>query len=217
MRSQIRGMNMASSNAQNAISLIQTAEGAMQSVHNILQKKRELAVQAANGINDPEVDLVALNTEFQSLSDEISQIQTTIKFNDMDIFGQTFTIQSGANAGDVMTFTVGNLPDLSGANMSLVNNASGAITALDDIINNVSLSRAELGATQNRLEFKIQNLDNSAENLAAAESRIRDVDIAREMTEFAKNNLLFQASAAMLAQANAIPDHVLHLLMPTGS
>ncbi|MCL2820911.1 MAG: flagellin [Oscillospiraceae bacterium] len=211
MRTQIRGLNMASKNSQDGISLVQTAEGAMQTAHNIMQRMRELAVQSANGTNDETVDRGALNLEFSQLQMEISQIQSTVKFNDMDIFGTTFTLQSGANKGDETGFTIGKIDVLSG-NIKQQSAASDEIANMTKAINSLSTNRAELGAIQNRLEFKIQNLDNSAENLAAAESRIRDVDMAKMMTEFTKNNILFQASTAMLAQANALPQGVLQLL-----
>ena len=211
MRTQIRGLNMASKNSQDGISLVQTAEGAMQTAHNIMQRMRELAVQSANGTNDDCVDRNALNLEFSQLKLEISQIETTVKFNDMDIFDKSFTIQSGANATDTTLFTVNNLLT-PGGRIDQQDLAAKAITDLTKSINSLSSNRAELGAIQNRLEFKIQNLDNSAENLAAAESRIRDVDMAKMMTEFTKNNILFQASTAMLSQANALPQNVLQLL-----
>ena len=129
----------------------------------------------------------------------------------MTIFGEVFTIQSGANSTDFTTFSVGKMNNGSGD----IQSEAGAIAAMDSLtkaINSLSTTRATLGAIQNRLEFKIQNLDNSAENLAAAESRIRDADMAKMMTEFTKNNILFQASTAMLAQANALPQGVLQLL-----
>jgi len=212
MRTQIRGLNMASKNSQDGISLVQTAEGAMQTAHNILQRMRELAVQSRNGTNDTSVDRAALDLEFQQLIEEISQIESTVKFNDMDIFGQTFVIQSGANSADTTEFNVSNLIDPSSLKIDDQDDAAAAIGALTGFINDLSSNRAELGAIQNRLEFKIQNLDNSAENLSAAESRIRDVDMAKMMTEFTKNSILFQASTAMLAQANAIPQSVLQLV-----
>ena len=211
MRTQIRGLNMASKNSQDGISLVQTAEGAMQTAHNIMQRMRELAVQSANGTNDTDVDRNALDLEFQQLVTELSQIEETVKFNDMDIFGGTFTIQSGANMGDITVFTVGSL-DIASGDISTQAGAQSAIGAMTGFINSLSTTRAELGAIQNRLEFKIQNLDNSAENLQAAESRIRDVDMAKMMTEFTKNNILFQASTAMLAQANSLPQSVLQLV-----
>ena len=211
MRTQIRGLNMASKNSQDGISLVQTAEGAMQTAHNIMQRMRELAVQSRNGTNDTAVDRAALDLEFQQLKTEISQIESTVKFNDMSIFGKSFTIQSGANSGDITTFTVGYMNNAEG-NVATHTAAAESISELTKAINSLSTTRANLGAIQNRLEFKIQNLDNSAENLQAAESRIRDVDMAKMMTEFTKNNILFQASTAMLAQANAIPQSVLQLV-----
>ena len=212
MRTQIRGLNMASKNSQDGISLVQTAEGAMQTAHNIMQRMRELAVQSANGTNDDAVDRNALNLEFSQLNLELSQIESTVKFNDMAIFDKTFEIQSGANETDKTSFYVGSLNTVTGQSISSSTSASTAITAMQRAINTLSTTRANLGAIQNRLEFKIQNLDNSAENLAAAESRIRDADMAKMMTEFTKNNILFQASTAMLAQANSMPQSVLQLL-----
>jgi len=213
MRTQIRGLNMASKNSQDGISLVQTAEGAMQTAHNIMQRMRELAVQSRNGTNDGDngVDRNALDLEYQQLDLEINQISSTVKFNDMTVFGAAFTIQSGANASDITTFSIGSLAGPSG-DIKEEGTAAAAISALTQSINALSTNRATLGAIQNRLEFKIQNLDNSAENLQAAESRIRDVDMAKMMTEFTKNNILFQASTAMLAQANAIPQSVLQLI-----
>jgi len=224
MRTQIRGLNMASRNSQDGISLVQTAEGAMQTAHNIMQRMRELSVQSANGTNDDAVDRAALDLEFQQLAEELRQIESTVKFNGMTIFGDgtvqnsigmfdgAFTLQSGANAGDITTFVVGRLNTIEGLNVTTLHLASAAIAGLDAAINSLSMARAHLGAIQNRLEFKIQNLDNSAENLAAAESRIRDADMAALMTSFTRDNILFQASTAMLAQANALPQGVLQLL-----
>ena len=211
MRTQIRGLNMASKNSQDAISLVQTAEGAMQSAHNIMQRMRELAVQSANGTNVT-LDRQALDLEFQQLADELTQVESTFTFNELKLFSDMFTVQSGANEGHVTTFSVGSINLVSNQNISSIGGASVAITAINSAINTLSLTRAQLGAVQNRLEFKIQNLDNTAENLQAAESRIRDADMAKMMTEFTKNNILFQASTAMLAQANALPQGVLQLL-----
>ncbi|MCL2078858.1 MAG: flagellin [Oscillospiraceae bacterium] len=211
MRTQIRGLNMASRNSQDGISLVQTAEGALQSAHGMLQRMRELAVQAANGTNDDAIDRNALNLEFSQLKDELGQITDRVKFNDMTIFGRPFSLQTGANEGDVTEFEILALGEFT-ADIASQPAASAAITTVGNFINSLSINRATLGAVQNRLEFKIQNLDNSAENLAAAESRIRDADMAKMMTEFTKNNILFQASTAMLAQANALPQGVLQLL-----
>ncbi|MCL2821256.1 MAG: flagellin, partial [Oscillospiraceae bacterium] len=210
-RTQIRGLNMASRNSQDGISLVQTAEGAMQAAHDIMQRMRELAVQSSNGTNDDSVDRKALQLEFSQLNAELSQIESTVKFNDMEIFNRTFTLQSGANDGDTTSFFIGQL-EVPDAKISEFEDAQKALVEMTKSINSLSTNRASLGAIQNRLEFKIQNLDNSAENLAAAESRIRDVDMAKMMTEFTKNNILFQASTAMLAQANALPQGVLQLL-----
>jgi len=211
MRTQIRGLNMASKNSQDGISLVQTAEGALQTAHNIMQRMRELAVQSRNGTNDTTVDRNALNLEFSHLNLEISQITSTIKFNDMSVFNETFTLQTGANSSDITSFSIANLTQVT-ATITDETAARDAIGVLTQSINQLSVNRATLGAIQNRLEFKIQNLDNSAENLQAAESRIRDVDMAKMMTEFTKNNILFQASTAMLAQANTLPQGVLQLL-----
>jgi len=211
MRTQIRGLNMASRNSQDGISLVQTAEGALQAAHDIMQRMRELAVQSRNGTNDTSVDRAALDLEFQQLDAELSQIASTVKFNDMTVFASSFTLQTGANSGDITTFSIGNLGGTQ-LNVGSISGAVGAMDGLTTYINTLSINRAALGAIQNRLEYKIANLDNSAENLAAAESRIRDTDMAKMMTEFTKNNILFQASTAMLAQANALPQGVLQLL-----
>lgn len=214
MRTQIRGLNQAARNSQDGISLVQTAEGAMQSAHNIMQRMRELAVQSANGTNDGDngVDRNALNLEFQSLATELGAIEETVKFNGMTIFNVTFTLQSGANASDTTNFHVGSLNVVSNLAVLTQTGSGDAITALNKAINTLSTTRATLGAIQNRLEFKIQNLNNTAENLQAAESRIRDVDMAAQMTTFTRDNILFQASTAMLAQANSLPQAVLQLL-----
>jgi flagellin len=222
MRSQIRGLNQASRNSQDAISLVQTAEGGMQTIQDVLQRMRELAVQSSSDTNTSE-DRGALEAEFEALRLEIRDISTRTEFNTMVLLNDaqpSITVQSGANGGQT---TVMNIPDLnpdalgtSGlTSASTIENAAGAraaITSLDNALKSVSMARANIGAVQNRLEFKIQNLNNQAENIAAAESRIRDADMAATMTEFTKNNILFQASTAMLAQANSQPQSVLQLL-----
>jgi flagellin len=227
MRTQIRGLNQASRNSQDGISLVQTAEGAMQSAHGIMQRMRELAVQSANGTNE-DFDRGALQLEFKNLIAELEDIEQTVKFNNMTVFaenpdllknpngsdlGLVFTLQSGANMGDTTTFAIGRIATVAGStHIGYQTDASEAIATLDRAINSLSMVRAQLGAIQNRLEFKIQNLDNTAENLQAAESRIRDVDMAAQMTQFTRDNILFQASTAMLAQANSLPQGVLQLL-----
>lgn len=314
MRAQIRGLNMASKNSQDAISLIQTAEAALTETHAILQRMSELATQSASDTNQDDVDREALDAEFQQLKAEITDIATKTTFNKMNLLdgsfgvkvnaaasnvdevtgvafmaasgaagtvytfsttgagnpltvsdgtkivqvaavtssldgartievaefditivtGAGFTatslnnaqitmdatgegiIQTGANAVDTMSITI---DDMSAAGLNVDGNniltreaASTAMTAVNDAINAVSTQRAALGAYQNRLQHKINNLDTASENLQAAESRIRDLDMAKEMTVFTKNTILVQASTAMLAQANSAPQGVLQLL-----
>ena len=321
MRAQIRGLTMASKNSQDAISLVQTAEGALQETHSILQRMRELATQSASDTNET-VDRAALNEEFTALVSELDDIAQKTAFNDkllldgsfgstttvdagseiqigtlgiisMDfegfasgahtidftqvgagdpytatldggtavvvsnaagaqtlrldfgagqkitvvmsaaaavdqfaaagtdqlaftVAGDTSYIQTGANAGDKLAISISGMSstDLAVDTQSIDDqpNAEAAITAVNAAINAVSTQRAKLGAIQNRLAHKINNLDTSAENLQAAESRIRDIDMAKEMTNFTKNQILSQASTAVLAQANAAPQSVLKLL-----
>jgi flagellin len=313
MRGQIRGLDQASANAQDAISLIQTGEGALNETHSILQRMRELSVQSSSDTNQDTLDRESLDAEFQQLKSEIDDISSQTKFNKMTLldgsFGNkvdtdatsttalavagvakieasgpadTYTIaddgtdltvtnvagdsitiaggtmaagaqtlniskwgitiqtnsgfaaaglngtdivitagtggqfQTGANSGEIMNLSIGNM---SSAGLSIDTNnlldRSASISSLDAIdaaINTVSTERANLGAKQNRLEHKIANLGTSSENLTSAESRIRDVDMAQEMSNFSKNNILSQAAQAMLAQANQQPQQVLQLL-----
>lgn len=329
MRAQIRGLNMATKNSQDAISLIQTAEGALQETHNILQRMRELAVQSASDTNQDDVDRTSLNMEFEALIDEINDTARTTKFNNMGLIDGTFGasasvnasstlkeglngitkislsgftdsgaltvventgdatkldftfgsetqtvdlptdgssgslsvafsdgksvtisfnevaadeldgtqididvsgtgafIQTGANTGDNLSFSIGKMDadaiglafDASSPlgseqfGIETREKASEAINIVNNAINNVSTQRSALGALQNRMTHKIANLKTSTENLQAAESRIRDLDMAAEMTTYTRNNILVQASTAMLAQANAAPQGVLQLL-----
>lgn len=228
MRGQIRGLEMASKNAQDGISMIQTAEGALNEVHSILQRMRELAVQAANDTNVEE-DREAIGQELTELGKEITRIKETTQFNEQNLLdgsagvSGTVTFQVGANNGQTMEvdFTTAgiNLSDietavgaLSAANVADNATATALIETINDQIKTVSSGRSLLGATQNRLEHTIANLDNASENLTAAESRIRDVDMAKEMMEQTKNAILAQASQAMLAQSNSLPQSVLQLL-----
>jgi len=232
MRAQIRGLNMASKNAQDGISLIQTAEGALDEVHAILQRMRELAVQAANDTN-VDKDREALQDEISQLIKEIDRIALNTEFNTKKLLngeiaittsgtgsGATVTgglvIHIGANAGQNMTLGIDDMSSeklgVNDINISTQSGADSAITALDNAIETVSKQRSALGAVQNRLEHTIKNLDNAAENLQAAESRIRDVDMAKEMMELTRQNILQQAATAMLAQANMAPQTVLQLL-----
>lgn len=334
MRAQIKGLNMASKNSQDAVSLVQTAEGALQESHNILQRMRELSVQSSSDTNDVGVDRAALDEEFQALKSEINNISEITHFNgkklldgtfgptstntietgtpatlpaaitsftsnfnalgtytiamtagtastaatmtltasggSTETFTATFTgfptdaaaltagssvtftgsngssltinfaagtqaaavtaanakaitvtavspvIQTGANEGETLSISIGKMDatelGIGTAAISSQTAASAAITSVNTAINAVSTQRSKLGAIQNRLNHKIANLDTSAENLSAAESRIRDIDMAKEMTNFTKQNILSQAATAMLAQANSAPQNVLQLL-----
>ncbi|GAA0724311.1 flagellin [Clostridium malenominatum] len=217
MRGQIRGLNQASRNAQDGISLIQTAEGALNESHAIVQRMRELAVQSSTGTLETD-DRDQLDLEYQELVGELDRIAEKTQFNGKDVLAssQTIAIQVGANASQTIDIKLTKndsatllaaVGDLKTASKSQIE-----IKALDTAIKTLNTNRATLGATQNRLEHTIKNLDNASENLQAAESRIRDVDMAKEMMEYTKNNILQQASQAMLAQANQAPQGVLQLL-----
>ncbi|NME95929.1 flagellin [Clostridium cochlearium] len=221
MRGQIRGLNQASRNAQDGISLIQTAEGALQETHSILQRMRELAVQSANDTN-VSVDRDNLQKEVSELQSEINRIASQTEFNTkklLDGSAKSMVFQIGANSGQVMKLTIGamdtsalGVKDINIGSAKSAGEITGMIDTINSAINTVSAERAKLGANQNRLEHTIANLDNSSENLQAAESRIRDVDMAKEMMNFSKSNILQQAAQAMLAQANNAPQGVLQLL-----
>lgn len=224
MRAQIRGLEMASKNAQDGISLIQTAEGALDETHAILQRMRELAVQAATDTNES-VDRTSLQNEITELIEEVDRIATKTQFNEKVILDGRFTsggsvgkldFHVGANANEVISIEIGDMSasglSINSVDISTKSGANSGITAIDTAIKQVSAQRSKLGAVQNRLEHTIKNLDNAAENLTAAESRIRDVDMAKEMMEFTKQSILQQASTAMLAQANQVPQTVLKLL-----
>lgn len=219
MRGQIRGLEMASKNSQDAISLIQTAEGALNETHAILQRMRELAVQGANDTNTT-ADRNNIQDELNQLLSEIDRISNTTQFNTKNLLDGSFTgtFQVGANDNQIISLSINSMSTGSGAlnvaGISVGSNslASQAIASIDNAISKVSQERSKLGAYQNRLEHTINNLETSAENLTAAESRIRDVDMAKEMMAFTKNNILTQAAQAMLAQANQQPQGVLQLL-----
>jgi flagellin len=223
MRSQIRGLDMAAKNADDGISMIQTAEGGLNETHAILQRMRELAVQSASDTNTG-IDRGELEKENQALIAEIDRISKDTEFNTQKLLngkgGATtngaFTLQIGANKEQELTVTFANMSadsigviDVSLADRS---KASEAIETIDAAIKSVSDERANMGAVQNRLEHTINNLNVTSENLTAAESRIRDVDMAKEMMTYTKNNILTQAAQAMLAQANMQPQGVLQLL-----
>lgn len=218
MRSQIRGLNKASSNAQDGVSLIQVAEGALNEVHSILQRMNELATQAANDTNTT-VDRNAIQKEIDQLASEITRIQSTTQFNTMNLLDGSFTgkgLQVGALANQKISISISNMSasaiSVNNLSVSSFSTAGSAMTKIQAAIDMVSEQRSYLGALQNRLEHTISNLDNISENTSAAESRIRDVDMAEEMVEYSKNNILAQAGQSMLAQANQSTQGVLSLL-----
>lgn len=232
MRGQIRGLNQATRNAQDGISLIQTAEGALAETHSMLQRMRELAVQANNGTNTDD-DLSEIQKEIEQLKAEIDRIAEKTEFNTKPLLNGSLStgtgsivFQIGPNQETTMEINIASMKaeDLGKGAVEEVGSindidvtAAGAgfdknIQVIDKAIAEVSAQRSQLGAYQNRLEHTINNLGTSAENLTAAESRIRDVDMAQEMMEFTKNTILQQAAQAMLAQANQLPQSVLKLL-----
>lgn len=262
MRGQIRGLNQASRNSQDGISLIQTAEGALNESHAILQRMRELVVQAGNGTNATE-DLTAIQDEIDTLALEVTGISDRTEFNGKTLLNGTYasgatseiTLQIGANTNQTLgvvmedmgadaigqasaaavastastgstgsgNFVAGTPAVAAVAALTIsqidveafettATSFDNQLSAIDVAIGQVSTQRSKLGAAQNRLEHTIKNLDTSSENLQASESRIRDVDMAKEMMEFSKNNILQQAATAMLAQANQAPQGVLQLL-----
>lgn len=218
MRGQIRGLNQAVRNAQDGISLLQTAEGAMNEQHSILQRMRELAVQAANDTYTDD-DRNEIQQEIDQLISEINRIADNTEFNTQKLLTGSLSgklIHIGANASQnlsvsIATMTAGAL-GVSGLSVSSQGAANSAISTVQSALNTVSTERSKLGAIQNRLEHTIANLGVAAENLTAAESRIRDVDMASEMMAFTKNQILVQAGTVMLAQANMAPQSVLRLL-----
>ena len=228
MRAQIRGLNQASRNSQDGISMIQTAEGALNEAHSIIQRMRELAVQAANDTN-VSVDRASIGDEINQLGAELSRIKDNTEFNKQTLLdgkagdgNGKVKIQVGANENqqteldfstpgikldDIVTALNGKSDEVSTAAK-----ATAFIATIDTNLEAVSAGRSKLGAYQNRLEHTIANLDNAAENTQASESRVRDVDMAKEMMEYSKNNILQQAAQSMLAQANGSTQSVLQLL-----
>ena len=221
MRGQVRGLEQASRNAQDGISLIQTAEGALNETHDILQRMRELTTQSANDTNNTTEDRKALQSEFVELRNEIDRISDQTEFNTKSLLNgsvSSVTLQIGANSKQTLTVNLKDM-DSTALKINALNISTGTagditahISVIDAAINAVSDVRSNLGANQNRLEHTINNLKTSSENLTAAESRIRDVDMAKEMMNQTKNSILAQAAQAMLAQANQQPQGVLQLL-----
>ena len=225
MRAQIGGLAQAQRNAQDAVSLVQTGEGALNEVHSILERVRELKVQYSSGVLSDD-DKKAIAAEAQQLGKEVADIAGKTEFNGLKLLeGQSFTFTVGANSADTVNIDtvtlsssstgVGSLIDVGSA--SSLDAASGALNSLalediDDMITNVSTARSTFGAVQNRLDHRLNNLATYQENLVSSESRIRDVDMASEMVNFTKLQILQQAGTSMLAQANQAPQGVLSLL-----
>lgn len=238
MKAQISGLDTASDNAQNGISMIQTAEGSLSESQSILQRMNELAVQAKNGTNST-TDTQRLQDEANQLAQDLTRISDQTSFNTNMVLssasatGSLFsangiTLQIGANDGQTINVTLSGATTLTGVDAASLGVNSGAVTsqsgdALDitsgtaiatigSAINNISALRSKLGAYQNRLDHTINNLGVESENLTSAQSQITDVDMAKEMTTYTKNNILVQSAEAMLAQANQLPQGVLSLL-----
>ena len=218
MRSQIRGMEQAERNVQDGISMVQTAEGALEEAGNIAQRMRELGVQAGNDtLSDKDRDKV--KEELKQLQDEMKNISEETKFNGKQLLNTagTFTIQAGANSETRTVKTadlsgIANNLSLTSTNISNASEAQSFVKKVDDALESINAARSALGSMQNRLEYTANNLTTSTENLTAAESRIRDVDVAKEMVTLSKLNILNQASQAMVSQAKQQPESVSQLL-----
>ena len=226
MRAQIRGLGQAQDNAQDGISLLQTAEGALQQSTDILQRMRELVIKAQNTGVLTESDKTSISSELSTLRNEIDRIATSTTFNGKKLLNGTatdFKFKIGANtdAEDTISISINNMNSTGlksggGSAFSIAidtaDHANETLVAIDYAISKVSEQRTNIGVLQNRMEYAISNLGTSEENLTAAESRIRDVDMAEEMVNYTKNSILNQAAMAMLAQANQQPQNILSLL-----
>lgn len=222
MRTKIRGMGVASRNAQDGISLVQVADGALSGVNDMLQRMRDLAVQAANGtLTDAQRS--NLDSELQALLQEVNRVSSDTEFNGIKILSgsvssaaSAITLQVGAQSAQTIAFTIATMDasqlGVSGIAVGTAPSASAAIASIDAAINSVNQARASMGAVQNRLEQTVNRLNLTAENLQAAESRIRDADMASEMISLTKSQILQQSGTAMLSQANQAPQAVLQLL-----
>jgi len=224
MRRQVRGLTQASANAQDGISMVQTAEGALTEVHDMLQRMNELAVKAANGSNQS-VDRDYIDSEIQQLKSEVDRVAATTTFNELNLLNsdQSINLQVGAETEGKNQIAVSikkmnavglsiNTVSVKGSGTKGESAAKKAITSIKAAIQAVSTQRSDLGAQQNRLEHTIKNLDNVVENTTSAESQIRDTDMATEMVKYSNNNILAQAGQAMLAQSNQANQGVLSLL-----
>ncbi len=219
LRSQVGGLKQAVRNALDGVSVVQTAEGALTEVHSILQRVRDLSVQAANEGANSSTSLAAIQSEITALGSALSDIATRTDFNGtklLDGSNTALTFHVGANATDTTAVTLTDITAVatavSGIDVTAAGGGPAGITAVDAEITTVSTARAELGASQNSLEHTINNLNVAVENLSASESRIRDTDMAQEMVAFTRSQILSQAGTAMLAQANQAPQSVLKLL-----
>ena len=223
MRSQIRGLTQAESNAQDGISLIQTAEGALQQTTDILQRMRELVIKAENSGVLSDEDKIAIDTEMTELSGEIDRIAKSTSFNGKTLLDGKYTGETGklklnfkvgANTlnEDTLEVTIGNMDATTLKVKNVKADSTNLLGTIDAAIQTVSSQRAKLGAAQNRMEYAIESITVTSENLTSAESRIRDVDMASEMVNYTKNNILQQSAMSMLAQANQQPMQILSLL-----
>ncbi len=221
LRSQVEGLNMASQNAEQAKNMVQTAEGFLIEIHNMLSRMRQLAVQSSSDTVD-DSNRTALDSEFNSLREEIDRIADAAEYNNQKLLNGTFTdkqFQIGANGStdNQLTFSIDAVDSATLAiatgtvSIGTLDNAVSAMSSLTTAIDNVSNVRASLGTIQNRLAFTVRSIDNAAENLTSSESTIRDLDISQEITTFTKSQILSQAGMSMLAQANAVPQNVLAL------
>jgi flagellin len=218
MRRQIRGLTQASSNAQDGISCVQTAEGALNEVHDMLQRMNELATKAANDTNTTE-DQNYINMEVQALKSEVDRVASTTTFNQQSLLDGSFTgkhLQVGAESGQYIDISIAAMSasglGIASISVNTQSNAADAISTIKAAISSLNSQRSALGAVQNRLEHTIKNLDNIVENTTAAESQIRDTDMATEMVKYSNNNILSQAGQSMLAQSNQSNQGVLSLL-----
>ena len=221
MRRQVRGLTQASANAQDGISCVQTAEGALTEVHDMLQRMNELAIKASNGTLKDADDRAYIQQEVSALTAEIDRVANTTTFNEQNLLDGTFknkNLQVGAenDAGQRIAISIDGVKastlGINGISVASETNANTAITTIKEALTKVSKQRSDLGAIQNRLEHTIKNLDNVVENTTSAESAIRDTDMATEMVKFSNNNILAQAGTSMLAQANQSNQSVLSLL-----
>jgi flagellin len=219
LRSQVGGLKVASRNAQDGISVVQTAEGALTETHAILQRMRDLAVQAGNAGSNDSNSLGDLQSEVTALNSELDRISTSTTFNNINLLDGSYTnkdFQVGYASGDTIKVSIGKADStalgVAGVDLTAAGGATAAITAIDTAVQSVSTSRANLGALQNRFEHVTNSVNVAVENLSASESRIRDTDMAQEMVSFTRSQILSQAGTAMLGQANQAPQSVLQLL-----